>query len=230
MSTNRERLAEAVRKRRVALGLTQESIKAAGGPSSTTVSAFEDPSRPVPVKSIRKLEQALQWVEGSVAWIEQGDSPIPLRPAGDESPEKDPGELQREWELVRSELPVEDLSTEDLLMEVAHRYRVVTDRLHEAQQRIREMEGGNDAGQAEAQKNDTEVTGGPEGGGGTPKPSGPSGPKPVKPKTLADYKAERMIEQGMPVETAADRDRDEPKRRNNPVTKRPGINDTGSTE
>ena len=73
------RLARLVRDRRGDLGLTQEEVTAAGGPSNSTVRLIEgarrDGYRPA---ILRSLERALQWERGSVAAVLGGGDPTPL--------------------------------------------------------------------------------------------------------------------------------------------------------
>jgi hypothetical protein len=74
-----QRLAGFVRARREEdLGLTQEEIAAAGGPSTATQRLIEgarhDSYRPA---SLRSLERALQWEPGSVRAILAGGDPVP---------------------------------------------------------------------------------------------------------------------------------------------------------
>jgi hypothetical protein len=71
-----ERLAEFVRERRVELGLTQEDVRAAGGPSTATMRLIEGAlQRGYQPATLRDLEKVLQWERGSAARILGGGSP-----------------------------------------------------------------------------------------------------------------------------------------------------------
>lgn len=73
------RLAEAVRARRAELGLTHDSVLAAGGPSGVTLTKIESASGPVPRPStLKKLDKALDWAPGSSARVIAGSVPTPL--------------------------------------------------------------------------------------------------------------------------------------------------------
>lgn len=76
------RFSQHVKARRSALGLTQEEVRALGGPSDTTFTKIENmewkPGRP---GTLRKLDASLRWHEGSSARILwEGGDPIPLQP------------------------------------------------------------------------------------------------------------------------------------------------------
>lgn len=76
----RARLGSLVQKRRFQIGLTQEEVRAAGGPSTATMRLIEgglqDSYRP---GVLADLERALQWEHGSVDLVIAGGDPIPLR-------------------------------------------------------------------------------------------------------------------------------------------------------
>ena len=106
MTTNdRDRLASYVRERRDALGLTQEDVATRGGPSTATLRLIETASPESPVafrpKSLRQLETALGWEEGSAHAILRGgvpaERPNGRRPSGQGSRYSDP-RLQHIWE------------------------------------------------------------------------------------------------------------------------------------
>ena len=80
-----QRLAKCVRDRRGDLGLTQEEVSAAGGPSTPSLRVIErgQQSRYKPA-SLRRLENALQWQRGSVRAILDGGEPVPV--AGSAAP------------------------------------------------------------------------------------------------------------------------------------------------
>lgn len=73
------RLAEAARDRRNELGLTQEDVTAAGGPSTSTMrlieGALQDGYTPV---ILRRLETALRWAPGSARALLTAGDPVPL--------------------------------------------------------------------------------------------------------------------------------------------------------
>ncbi len=79
---DRRRLARRVRERRAELGLTQQELAAAGGPSTATMRLLEN-AAPVGYKqkSLRQLEQSLGWAAGSVKALLDGGEPT-LAPAG----------------------------------------------------------------------------------------------------------------------------------------------------
>lgn len=83
MSTNTHALAEAVRARRADLGLTHDDVATAGGPSDTTLSNLEQGRlSTVANVTLRRLDTALQWEQGSAARVLAGGSPRPI----DETP------------------------------------------------------------------------------------------------------------------------------------------------
>ena len=74
-----DRLAGLARERRVELGLTQEDVRAAGGPSTASIRLIEGAlQRAYQPATLRDLERALQWERGSVARILAGGDPLPL--------------------------------------------------------------------------------------------------------------------------------------------------------
>ena len=74
-----DRLAEATRERRVELGLTQEDVRAAGGPSTATMRLIEGAlQHGYQPATLRDLEQALRWERGSVGRLLDGGDPVPL--------------------------------------------------------------------------------------------------------------------------------------------------------
>ncbi len=73
-----ERLAEFARERRDELGLTQEDVRAAGGPSTASIRLIEGAlQHAYQPATLRDLERALQWERGSVARILAGGDPVP---------------------------------------------------------------------------------------------------------------------------------------------------------
>lgn len=85
------RLADYVIRRRAQLVMTQEDVRAAGGPSTATMrlieGALQTSYRPV---ILARLEAALRWEAGSVQRILEGGEPIEARPS--QSP---PAETER---------------------------------------------------------------------------------------------------------------------------------------
>ena len=74
-----DRLAEATRERRVELGMTQEDVRAAGGPSTATMRLIEGAlQRSYQPATLRDLEKALRWERGSAARL-LGGEPAPLQ-------------------------------------------------------------------------------------------------------------------------------------------------------
>ncbi len=80
---DRARLARYVRERREALGMTQEEVATSGGPSTATLRLIENASPSTPrLKSMRQLENALDWEPGSVRAILRGGEPAEKASAG----------------------------------------------------------------------------------------------------------------------------------------------------
>lgn len=72
------RLANEVRERRNGLGLTQEEVRAAGGPGTVTMGRIEGALQDSYTPAIlRRLEDALHWKRGSVRAILGGGVPVP---------------------------------------------------------------------------------------------------------------------------------------------------------
>jgi hypothetical protein len=77
-----QRLGELVSERRADLGLTQEDLRAAGGPSTATQRLIEGGRQDRYQPSIlAREERALQWERGSVRRILAGGDPTPASPA-----------------------------------------------------------------------------------------------------------------------------------------------------
>lgn len=81
MADDRQRLAKFVRERRTALGLSQEQVAAAGGPSSATQRKIENGHHGSYPATQRRLETALGWEHGSARRILDGGDPVPAPPA-----------------------------------------------------------------------------------------------------------------------------------------------------
>lgn len=72
-------LAKHVLARRTELDMTQLDVWNAGGPSNSTLTAIEAGRPPAPSRStLRKLDQALAWTEGSAKSALAGRAPTPL--------------------------------------------------------------------------------------------------------------------------------------------------------
>lgn len=70
------RFGRIVRDRREELGLRQDELKAIGGPSSTTMVKVEKGTPPAPTPlTLRRLDAALDWVDGSAAATLAGGEP-----------------------------------------------------------------------------------------------------------------------------------------------------------
>lgn len=82
MSTNAQRLGEAVRQRRKELDLTQLEVWQSGGPSNTTLTTIENGEATSLVRTTaRKLDVGLQWEPGSArrVWDGTGEARPALR-------------------------------------------------------------------------------------------------------------------------------------------------------
>lgn len=74
-----ERFGKIVRKRRLGLGLTQDQVAMAGGPSDKRQTKIENGAPPAPsLTTLAKLDMALRWEPGSAAAAFNGDAPTPL--------------------------------------------------------------------------------------------------------------------------------------------------------
>lgn len=72
-------LAEWVTRRRRELDLTQLEVWNRGGPSNSTLTAIEAGRSPAPSRStLKKLDRALQWVDGSAKACLSGGKPTPV--------------------------------------------------------------------------------------------------------------------------------------------------------
>ncbi|MFC9892142.1 helix-turn-helix domain-containing protein [Nocardia sp. NPDC127579] len=82
MEANMARLGQAVKSRRLELGLTQQEVAQAGGPSDTTQTGIEKGvAKSVSPSTLRKLDAALGWAVGSSKEILDGGEPTTLRHA-----------------------------------------------------------------------------------------------------------------------------------------------------
>jgi hypothetical protein len=74
-----ERLAGFVRERRIELGMTQEDVRGAGGPSTATMrlieGALQENYQPA---TLRDLERVLRWERGSARIVLSGGDPVLL--------------------------------------------------------------------------------------------------------------------------------------------------------
>lgn len=78
------RVGQYARDRRKQLGLTQEQIKAGGGPSTALVRQVEKGTYNAQMQAgvQRAYEEKLQWHWGSIERIRQGGEPVPVGPEG----------------------------------------------------------------------------------------------------------------------------------------------------
>lgn len=129
----RHRVAQAVRGRRHALGLTQAEVTAAGGPSKAVLYQLEH-GKPKGYRDalVAGLEGILGWAPGSLAAVARGERPVELddqsdgRPGGESSGASGDGDAARAIEIN------------------AHGYRVTLypnpdktpEEIHEALQRV----------------------------------------------------------------------------------------------
>jgi hypothetical protein len=73
------RLGKLVRARRLALGLTQDAVQAAGGPSDRRQTAIELGRLPVPTPfTLAKVDRVLRWEAGSAERVLEGGEPTEL--------------------------------------------------------------------------------------------------------------------------------------------------------
>jgi transcriptional regulator with XRE-family HTH domain len=76
-------LASAVRARRDELGLTQEQVAAAGGPSTATMRLIESAlAQSYRQRTFRQLEEALGWERGTCRRVLAGGEPTPASATG----------------------------------------------------------------------------------------------------------------------------------------------------
>ena len=79
MSSDIQKLAQAIRQRRLDLGKTQEEIANEGGPSDTTLGKLENAQVPDPSRgTLVKVDVGLRWHEGSARRVLRGGVPVPL--------------------------------------------------------------------------------------------------------------------------------------------------------
>lgn len=72
-----KRLADAVRQRRDELGMTQEEVAAAGGPSTATMRLLEGAlGTSYRSRTFTQLERALAWTRGTVRHVLDGGDPL----------------------------------------------------------------------------------------------------------------------------------------------------------
>lgn len=95
------RLGNAVRIRREELGLQQTDLKRRGGPSSTTLSLIERGLYEMTPLMLRRLDQGLDWMDGSAADVLAGLEPTPIPRARPVRP-KMGTETHRVWAIVNT--------------------------------------------------------------------------------------------------------------------------------
>lgn len=79
MSSNAERLRDAVLARRTELDLTQLDVWQSGGPSNTTLTQIENGlTKTLTRTTAQKLDRALRWEKGSARAVWNGESPTSL--------------------------------------------------------------------------------------------------------------------------------------------------------
>lgn len=78
-ASTRARFGRIVRERRLELGMTQDDVTAAGGPSDTTQTRVENAEGVEPNSTtVNRYDRALRWTAGSAARVWQGGYPDPL--------------------------------------------------------------------------------------------------------------------------------------------------------
>lgn len=80
MTNDWDRLARAIRERRVALGMTQQQLADAAGVTRTTIKNLEGARQPTkrPPASLPAVENALGWTLGSARTVLAGGEPTPI--------------------------------------------------------------------------------------------------------------------------------------------------------
>ena len=121
-ASNRVRFGRIVRERREALGMTQDDVTAAGGPSDTTQTRIERAEGSEPTATTRnRFDHALRWEAGSASRVWAGGHPTLLP----ETPSR-PATTAPAFELGPMEVPV---SLEQLteLLEILHSLTVIAE-------------------------------------------------------------------------------------------------------
>ncbi|MFD4181087.1 XRE family transcriptional regulator [Rhodococcus sp. NPDC058514] len=89
VSESRVRFGRFVTERRRALNLTQDEVRAAGGPSDAAQTRAENGTGPEPSqRTLRRLDAGLNWVSGSAARTLLGGHPDPLEAEPDRTADK----------------------------------------------------------------------------------------------------------------------------------------------
>ena len=99
-----ERLADYTKRRRDALNLTSVDVAGRGGPSDTTLAKIETASANPRAQTLKKLDRALGWKQGSAQVILTGGEPDELESAELISPHHEPGPQRSDQESRRSGL------------------------------------------------------------------------------------------------------------------------------
>lgn len=101
MTKDWPRLAEAVAKRRRELGLSQDAIRQAGGPSDVVIARIENDEEPHPRDdTINKLDGPLRWEPGSAQQVLAGGDP----------------------DVIERTLDLREISNDELLTEIRRRF------------------------------------------------------------------------------------------------------------
>ncbi|CAG7637090.1 helix-turn-helix domain-containing protein [Rhodococcus opacus] len=122
-ASNRVRFGRIVRERREALGMTQDDVTAAGGPSDTTQTRIERAEGSEPTSTTRnRFDHALRWEPGSATRVWNGGHAIPLP----EAPARTAAQAAPAFELGPMEVPV---SLEQLteLLEILNSLTVIAE-------------------------------------------------------------------------------------------------------
>lgn len=123
MERNLARLGQTVKKRRESLGLTQAEVADRGGPSDTTLGGLESgTASAVSLATLRKLDRALEWSEGSAKTVLDGGDALEGSAA--------PRPLVRSGQAVETDALMKlSFATDALLLAVSKFYEVPVERL-----------------------------------------------------------------------------------------------------
>lgn len=125
-----QRVAEAVRRRREDLGMTQLDVAAAGGPSIDRIQAIESARTDrYSARTLGRLEAALRVVAGSIRALAEGRDDV-LRAAPDPEPERP----------AAREAPPTTAELADIVNTLRQQVRAQQQQVTDQQQRIRDLE------------------------------------------------------------------------------------------